>query len=465
MFAIVQPMRRQIGPHIYTPPGLIGRWMPNGRAENQRGRFVDQSGNGHDGTMEHLGSLYADGPSSGDHLYSAAGIPGALPSTGFTMMGWVFNQGGTYFLSAGSPPAIKAVGSTAHFYFVDSTGSHIFAASGSGLLTADTWRHLTVKFTVSGSNVNVRFYKNGVYHSQQNYTDGVSAAWDAVVRLFFAFTVVTATSRLKGRMRCWTFFSAPLEDADIKRFYDFPLAAKADPTYTDMVTFREGAGATITSEKGVAFSITGAVHTRSEDGGQTFTERDGTAGDCFRGSMEFHAALEPAIKLNIAATVNALEACTAITWIEHVEVGANNRFFAASDASDAASDWSIGSLSADGKGDAICREAGGVIMQVRSPDVLTLDGSRMHCLALASDSTGNTFMVDGAVAADYMTGNAATPATPSLVADIDNVLIGARRDSGGIEYPMQGSWYRTDLYNRRLSAAELQTLTARGPWR
>ncbi len=455
--------------------------MPKGLPGEQRGTYPDLSDHGHDGTVYNKAAMSFDGV--GDSLAVIPTFDALGGSRYACLAGHLFLTGSgerlLYWeaLDTSSGSAAVYINITAANYLkVYAVGSRAVGGDSGSVTIAtaiseDVWHSYLIVIDAADSKlyawIDGAVYAYGVALSGDL---GVSVWGASTPQVNQQFGLLSSVWDYSGRMagiRLGKTDTLPTL-ADAQRVYDWPLSFDLDVTWGGIWHLNDGAGAPQDSSgNGHHLTATGAIWLNAANLGQVWTDSAGDANDSFQaGGMEFFAALEQAIDLNIAATVNALTACTMVTWLKHIEVGANHRFFAASDVSDASSDWSIGSQSVTGKGYALCREqASGTILQVRSPSVMTLDGSKMQCLAFASDVTGNTFMVDGQVATDYLTGDAATQATPSLVADIDRVLIGAREDSSGPEYFIEGTWYRTDIYNRRLGVAELQTLTARGPWR
>jgi len=88
----------------------------------------------------------------------------------------------------------------------------------------------------------------------------------------------------------------------------------------------------------------------------------------------------------------------------------------------------------------------------------TYDDSLWHHAVFAVDANGNDLWVDSVSNNTYSTGTSSTVKFFSNVTGADSMLIGANQDSGGLQWYHTGLLASIQVFNRRLTAAEVTRL-------
>jgi len=173
--------------------------------------------------------------------------------------------------------------------------------------------------------------------------------------------------------------------------------------------------------------------------------------------------------VNANAAINAIQDLsvgTVMAWFNCNLVNYHN-ILTASDLSDPSSDLYLACLQKTG-GDwrlaFFIREGGGSYLRVYSTNNVVAE--TWHFGAVAVSAKGNQLYLDGkAEVGDYLTGDSSTQKFFNTVQNIDSLLIGIGRDSGGYEAGFEGCIGEIWMYNRPLTPLEIQHIYLSTKWR
>ncbi len=110
----------------------------------------------------------------------------------------------------------------------------------------------------------------------------------------------------------------------------------------------------------------------------------------------------------------------------------------------------------------VVQEGGTVVVNVEAN--ISLNDNTWHHIAVTVDGSGNKLFIDGVQVTSgnltYLDGNASTTAFFDDVSFIDDMQIGALDDTGGIQFPYDGLIDDVRVYDRALTAADIDELFA-----
>ncbi|MBU0536744.1 MAG: right-handed parallel beta-helix repeat-containing protein, partial [Nanoarchaeota archaeon] len=180
-----------------------------------------------------------------------------------------------------------------------------------------------------------------------------------------------------------------------------------------------------------------------------------TAGHDGFGAFEFDG-IDDYIDLDAySSQFNNLATGTISIWFKHKGNSGPDAIFASSDKSDGSSDLRIQFNS--GPIIFAVRENGGNKWTFTTSS--DYDDGKWHHLALAVDSNGNRIYIDGSPAAGtYSVGSATSTEFFDDVLDQDTLRIGINEDSGGNQWPFNGSIDEVRIWNRSLSSNEVNMI-------
>ena len=187
-----------------------------------------------------------------------------------------------------------------------------------------------------------------------------------------------------------------------------------------------------------------------------YKKRDGSLQFVGTGSTSFDGTND---YVDLDAHISDFASDTAGTitlWAKTTASGSLDVMFAASNDGDASSDLTI-SKNASEKLWIFVRDDGSNSLAFTS--TASLEQNTWYHIAFTVGATGNAIYVDGATSAGgYDTGSATTQKWFNDVGDLDTLRIGIREDSGGNEYPWQGNIKNVAIWNRALTATEVQNV-------
>ena len=171
------------------------------------------------------------------------------------------------------------------------------------------------------------------------------------------------------------------------------------------------------------------------------------------GSTAFAAASTEYVDLDAhIGDFSSLTTGTISAWFKTSTSDTWKQILTASDKTDAASDVSFG-IKSDNTAFFWIREAGSTLCDIFSA-ASTYDDGIWHHMAVTQDDTTLKMYIDGIVQADTDTNSKWF----SDVNDLDTLRIGVREDSSANEYPFDGNIKNVAVWNRALSATEIQNV-------